>query len=185
MKLMVGLGNPGKKYQKTRHNVGWMVLDKLADGKKWNESKKAKALYLKKEVDGQQVELIKPTTYMNESGYAANYAFGNHNLNIDDVFVVYDDIDLPIGAIRVGKFTSSGGHKGVQSIIDNLKSKDFIRFRVGIKNDKTDKQPAEKFVLQKFSLFEKKQINESIQRTVEAIKLALKAPLDEVMNKFN
>jgi len=185
MKLIIGLGNPGKKYEKTRHNVGWLALDLLAENDKWQQSKKAKAFYIKKEINGEQVELFKPTTYMNESGFSAYYALKHHNLTANDVMVVYDDIDLPVGTIRVGKFDSAGGHKGVQSVIDHLKSNDFVRFRIGIKNNTTERQPAEKFVLQRFGLFEKKKINESLQKTVEAIKLILEAPLKDVMNKYN
>ena len=185
MRLIIGLGNPGKRYERTRHNIGWQVLDLLAGNEKWKDNKKARAQYLKMELGGQMVELLKPLTYMNESGFSAAYAAKNNNLNPDDIFIVYDDIDLPVGTIRIGKFDSAGGHKGVQSIIDNLKSADFIRFRIGIKNDKTEKQPAEKFVLKKFGRSEKKDINDSVQRTVEAIKMALEAPLETVMNEFN
>ncbi|MDP2335696.1 MAG: aminoacyl-tRNA hydrolase [Bacteroidota bacterium] len=185
MKLIIGLGNPGKKYEKTRHNVGWLVLDLLAENDKWQESKKAKAFEIKKEINDEQIELLKPATYMNESGFSAAYAFKKHNLTPNDVMLVYDDIDLPVGTIRVGKFDSAGGHKGVQSIIDHLKFNNFIRFRIGIKNNVTDKQPTEKFVLQKFGLIEKREINKALQKTVEAIKLALKEPLGEVMNKYN
>lgn len=185
MKLIIGLGNPGKEYEKTRHNAGFMVMDFLAGKDNWQESKKARALYLKKEIDGQLVELFKPQTFMNDSGLAAAYAARNHNLDVQDILVVYDDIDLPLGQIRIGQFKSSGGHKGVQSIIDNLKSSDFIRFRVGIKNAVTDKQPAEKFVLQKFGLLEKKPISEAVATTAQAIIMALNEPLDKVMNKYN
>jgi len=185
MKIIIGLGNPGKKYERTRHNLGWLVLDFLAEGESWQESKKAKALYLKKEMAGEMVELIKPTTFMNGSGEAAIYAVKKHHLDSNDVMVVYDDIDLPVGAVRIGKFTSAGGHKGVQSVIDHLKTNDFVRFRVGIKNSQSLKQPAEKFVLQKFGLTEKKVINDSIQRTAEAIKMAITVPLEKVMNEYN
>jgi len=185
MKLIIGLGNPGKEYAKTRHNAGFMALDLLAENDRWQENKKAKALYLKKEIDGQAVELLKPQTFMNKSGLSVFYAAKNHNFEPEDIFVVYDDIDLPLGTIRIGKFTSSAGHKGVQSIIDHLKSADFIRFRIGIKNSVADRQPSEKFVLQKFGLLEKKKLQQALDKTVEAIKSALTEPLDKVMNQFN
>ena len=185
MKLIIGLGNPGKQYQKTRHNIGWMVLDLLAEKDKWHESKKAKALYLKKELNSTDVELFKPLTFMNESGRAVAYAVKKHNLKIDDIMVVHDDIDLPVGKIRIGKFDSSAGHKGIQSIIDNLNSADFVRFRIGIKNDKADKQPAEKLVLNKFGFMEKKKINEAIEQAAEAIKMSVNKSLETVMNKYN
>ena len=185
MKLIIGLGNPGKEYEKTRHNVGWLVLDALEENDQWQTSKKANAMFIKKAINGVEVELLKPTTYMNESGRAACYAQKKHHLNPADIWVVHDDIDLPLGKIRIGQFNSSAGHKGVQSIIDHLKSADFIRFRIGIKNDVADKQPADKFVLQKFNLTEKKKINESIKKTTEAIEMLLAEPLEKVMNKFN
>jgi len=185
MKLIIGLGNPGKKYQKTRHNVGFMVLDELVGKENWSENKNAKAQYSKTDLDGQRVELLKPMTYMNESGYAAGYASKKHGLKPKDILVVYDDIDLPLGKIRIGQFESAGGHKGVQSIIDHLRTNDFIRFRVGIKNDKADKQPAEKFVLKKFSRSEKELLNKTVKSTAKAIKMSLTKSLDQAMNEFN
>jgi PTH1 family peptidyl-tRNA hydrolase len=185
MKLIIGLGNPGKQYEKTRHNVGWQVLDLLATKEKWNENAKAKTLYLKTEIGGIQVALLKPLTFMNNSGLTAAYAVKNHNLTAEDIFVVYDDIDLPLGTIRIGKFSSAAGHKGVQSIIDHLKTAGFIRFRVGIGTEKSKTIPSEKFVLQKFGLLEKKKINDSIIKTTQAIELALTEPLEKVMNEFN
>lgn len=196
MKLIIGLGNPGKEYEKTRHNVGWMVLDKLAclaeanerkqaGNEKWSQSKHAKLLYLRTKLNGQEVELIKPLTFMNNSGEAVAYASKKHNLKAEDIFVIYDDVDLPLGKIRIGKFESSGGHNGIKSIIDHLKNKNFIRFRIGINKETPSKIPADKLVLQKFGLLEKSKINFSIEKTVEAITTALTEPLDNVMNRFN
>jgi len=196
MKIIVGLGNPGKEYEKTRHNVGWMVLDKLAwlaeaherkqAGKEtWTKSTKTKLAYLKIDINGQDVELIKPLTFMNNSGEAVAYAAKKHSLKAEDIFVVYDDVDLPLGKIRIGKFESSGGHNGIKSIIEHLKNKNFIRFRVGINKETPSKIPVEKLVLQKFGLLEKNKINSSIEKTAEAIILALIEPLEKVMNKFN
>jgi len=198
MKLIIGLGNPGKQYAKTRHNVGFMTLDLLQTDLKAPEFKRDNKFSGEITLtDGStsnlvvdspavsKVILVKPQTYMNESGRAVKIIADYYKIAINDIFVVYDDIDLPIGSIRIGQFDSSGGHKGVQSIIDCLKSSDFVRFRVGIKNSQTNKQPAEKFVLQKFGLLEKSKINEAIERTVEAIKLALTEPLEKVMNQYN
>lgn len=184
MKLIIGLGNPGKKYEKTRHNTGFMALDLLradlnAPEFKLNEKFNAETAVADKLI------LAKPQTFMNESGKAVRALLDYYKIGIDDVMVIYDDLDLPLGTIRIGRFESSGGHKGIQSIIDYLKSSNFVRLRVGIKNDKTTKQPAEKFVLQKFGLLEKAKINNSLNKTVAAIKLALTEPLDKVMNQYN
>ena len=185
MKLIIGLGNPGKQYEKTRHNVGWMVLDYLANKESWSENKKGKFLSLKIEINGQTAELIKPLTFMNNSGEAVAYAVKNHNFKSEDIFVIYDDIDLPLGKVRIGKFESSGGHNGLKSIIGHLKKKDFIRFRIGIQKETPLRLPADKLVLQKFSLLEKKKINSAIEQTTEAIGLAITEPLAKIMNKFN
>lgn len=198
MKLLVGLGNPGKQYEKTRHNTGFMALDLLrADLKapafKLNEKFNAEItivddLPINRVADSHAVSkliLAKPQTFMNESGQAARALLDYYKIGVDDVLIIYDDLDLPLGAIRIGRFESSGGHKGVQSIIDYLKSPNFVRFRVGIKNDKADKQPSEKFVLQKFGLLEKSKIHNTLKKSVEAIKLSLAEPLDKVMNQYN
>ncbi|MBU1037195.1 aminoacyl-tRNA hydrolase [Patescibacteria group bacterium] len=184
MKLIVGLGNPGKKYEKTRHNVGFMVLDKLAENNSWKENKKAKALYLKKEINGEQIELIKPLTFMNDSGMAMAYAVKKHNLKLDEIFIVYDDSDLPLGKLRIGKFKSAGGHHGIESILQHLRKSDFLRFKVGIR-PQNNKQKALTFILKSFSAKEKKLLQEMINKTVEAIKDSLTEPIEKVMNKYN
>jgi PTH1 family peptidyl-tRNA hydrolase len=171
MKLIIGLGNPGKAYQKTRHNIGWQVLDFLAGKVKWHESKKAPAFYFKTEINSQEVELFKPTTFMNESGRAVAYAFKKHNLKPADLIVVHDDKDLPLGKIKVQTGSSSAGHNGVQSIIDHLKTKDFIRVRIGIASDNPKKMAdTSKFVLNGFSLLEKSKVKQTIAEAAEEIK---------------
>lgn len=184
MKLIIGLGNPGKPYEKTRHNTGFMALDLLRADLNAPEFKLNEKFNAETAITNELI-LAKHQTFMNESGKAVRTLADYYKIGVNDILVIYDDLDLPLGAIRIGRFESSGGHKGVQSIIDYLKSSDFIRFRVGIKNDKANKQPVEKFVLQKFGLLEKSKINNSLNKTVEAIKLALIEPLDKVMNQFN
>ncbi len=188
MKLIIGLGNPGEQYQKTRHNLGSMVLDKLAESETWQENKKTRALFIKKEINGQTVELLKPLTFMNESGWAAAYAFKKHRLKPEDVFIVYDDLDLPLGKIRIGKFNSAGGHNGVKSVIEHLKSKNFIRVRLGINPVRQNSKnfgSREKFVLHQFGPLEKPTVKQTIDLAAEAIQLALVTPLEKVMNKYN
>jgi len=170
MKIIVGLGNPGKKYEKTRHNLGWLVLNELAGKVKWQENKKARFLYTHIEVSGDEVELIKPTTFMNNSGLAVAYIKKKYNLKLSNVIVVHDDKDLDFGRIKVSKDSSSAGHNGVESIIQALGSKEFFRIRIGIKNSLLEKMTTDKFVLSKFSKEEAKKLDDIIFQAAEKIK---------------
>ena len=167
MILIVGLGNPGKKYQNTRHNVGFRVIDEL------------------KSFDLKKVRLAKPKTFMNLSGKAIKSLVRKYKLPTANLLVVHDDMDLPLGEIRIVKNRGSAGHKGVESIIRELKTNNFIRFRIGIKTRKSEIKNAEKFVLQKFNKEEEKIIKEVIEKTVKAIELSLKEGLEEAQNKYN
>ncbi|NQV00684.1 MAG: aminoacyl-tRNA hydrolase [Parcubacteria group bacterium] len=173
MKLIIGLGNPGIKYKKTRHNLGFLVADFLAGNDKWKESKKANCFYLKKQINSEEVELIKPLTFMNNSGKTVNYAQKKHYINIEDIIVIHDDIDLPLGEIKIQQGRSSAGHKGVQSIINCLGTKDFIRIRLGIKPLDFDTFDTEKFVLQKFTKQEEKIIQETIKNAAAIIEQSI------------
>ncbi|MCL5094297.1 MAG: aminoacyl-tRNA hydrolase [Patescibacteria group bacterium] len=179
MNIIVGLGNPDKKYEKTRHNVGFMILDRLADSS-WKYSKKFKAEICHTYIEGQDVMLIKPQTYMNKSGEAVRNFVGFLNIPTDRVWVVHDDIDLNLGTIRVREGGSAGGHKGVISVINFLGTERFPRFRVGIKNEKADTMPSEKFVLQKFDKEELGMLNEVIEKTIKLIKKSLKEGIKNV-----
>ena len=190
MKLIIGLGNPGKKYQATKHNAGFMAIDFLAEkllGKnpKWNESKKGKIQYLKTEINGETIELLKPQSFMNNSGFGANYAQKKHDFKPEDIFVIYDDLDIDLGDIKVGFFESAGGHNGVKSVIQHLGFNNFLRFRIGIKTPLLERIPADKYVLSRFSLFDKLKFKKAIHKTVEAIELAINKEPIEVMNKYN
>lgn len=149
MKLIVGLGNPGQKYQPTRHNVGWLVLDKLIGTAKWRESKNANALYLQQEINGTQVEFIKPLTFMNNSGFSVASALKKHPAlkPATDLIVIHDDVDLPVGKIKISQNSGSAGHKGVESIIERIGTKNFIRLRIGIGKD--EHIPTDSYVLKK------------------------------------
>lgn len=176
--LIVGLGNPGKKYEKTRHNAGFMAVDFLVGKKvKWQKSKKAKVLYLKTEINGQKTEIIKPQTYMNNSGVGVAYIVKKHGLKPNQIIVIYDEIDLPFGTIRIRNRGSSAGHKGIQSIIDYLNTDKFWRIRIGIRNDKAEKIPADRFVLQKFSYLEQKELKE---KTLPEVVKKVKEIIDEL-----
>ncbi len=132
MKLVVGLGNPGKEYARTRHNVGWQILDLLAGEEHWQTSAKAGAAYIKTELNKTRVELLKPTVFMNNSGQAVAYAVKKHKLALANIIVIHDDKDIPLGETRVQKGRGAAGHNGVQSIISHLGANDFWRVRVGV-----------------------------------------------------
>lgn len=190
MKLIVGLGNPGQKYQNTKHNAGWLAVDFLVQellGKKikWNESSKAKYLYLKTQINGENIEIIKPQTYMNNSGQTLNYIFKKHNLRPEDIFIIYDDIDIDLGKLKIGYFYSAGGHNGIKSIIQHLNFNNFLRFRIGIKTPLLEKIPADKYVLSHFSLLEKIKIKKILNKTAKAIIASLEKSPQEAMNKYN
>lgn len=170
MYLIVGLGNPGKKYQNTRHNLGARVIDEL------------ESLNLK------GVVLAKPGGFMNESGKAVKKLTKTHNLNTNNLIIIHDDIDLPLGQIRIAKNRGSAGHKGVASVIKELGTKDFVRFRVGIKPISSinyQVSNTERFVLQKFNKREEKIIKDIIKKTVEVIEYFLKWGAEKTMNEFN
>jgi len=154
MILIVGLGNPGRKYTKTRHNIGFRVIDALKD-----------------EISDKNVILLKPDIFMNNSGKAVKKELKYSKLNTQDLIVIHDDIDLPFGTIRVSKDSSSAGHKGVQSIIDELRTKDFTRIRIGIKP--SHEVDTTEFVLNRFSKEEEKQLKEIIKKAAETIRTAV------------
>lgn len=170
MTLIVGLGNPGKKFEKARHNLGFRVIDAL-----------------KNEMSDGDIVLLKPQTFMNNSGLAVKSVIKNLKLRIKNLFVIHDDIDIPLGKIRISKGRGAAGHKGVESIIKELKTKDFIRFRIGIKPKFSilNSKSLEEFVLQKFNKEEEKIIKEAVQKTIEAIKFSLAKGIEKAMAKYN
>lgn len=172
MKLIIGLGNPDKKYFKTRHNIGFLAVDELS--KKlglagWQENKKFKALVAEDEINGEKIILAKPLTYMNESGRTARALANYYKIKPSDIWVIHDDLDIPLGKLKIKFGGRSAGHKGVQSIIDYLKTPDFNRLRVGIQPLTGQKQPSEELVLKKFGLMEKSRIKNSVKTAVEKL----------------
>lgn len=174
MILIVGLGNPGKKYKKTRHNVGFWAMDELAKKETWQESKKANCLYLKTQISDKNAELIKPLTFMNNSGKCVRYVKRKRSIKPEDIIIIHDDIDLPLGTIRVSKNISSAGHKGIQSIIDELGTKNFTRIRIGIQPKIGKPQNVEEFVLKRFTKEEGKRIQKIIKTAIKIIEKGLK-----------
>jgi peptidyl-tRNA hydrolase, PTH1 family len=179
MYLIVGLGNPGTKYESTRHNIGFRVLDMLAGKHFWQEKKD-----LNKFIKLNNVVLAKPQTFMNLSGQAVKDVLRYYPEAT--LIVVHDELDFPLGTIKIMKGASSAGHNGVQSIIDELGTKDFIRVRVGISNPLTRGEiPGDAYVLQKFSDEEEGLVKEILEKTKAAVETIQTDGLEIAQSKFN
>lgn len=182
MIVIAGLGNPGKKYENTRHNVGFMVLDKLKEefntsfktSDKFNSETAEATLTFPNEKKHVKVLLVKPQTFMNESGEAIAAISNFYKLRAEDqLWIVHDDLDIDLGSIRIRLKGSSAGQKGIESIIEKLGTDRFVRFRVGIRPKEGQKNPAEEFVLEKFKSSEKKVVAEKIEEVVKIINESL------------
>ncbi len=171
IKLIIGLGNVGKQYADTRHNVGFLVADEFAKVNafpEWQEKTKSKALVSEDFLNGKKVILAKPTTFMNLSGESVRTLKDFYKLSNNDIFVVHDELDLPFGTIKEKQGGGSAGNNGLKSIIAHI-GEDFHRVRIGIKNDLAQKIDAADFVLAKFSAEEKKQLGTIIQTALEKL----------------
>lgn len=192
MKLIVGLGNPGRGYAHNRHNVGFVCLNHFArtQGIRFDR-KQGKARIGTGEVAGSKVLLARPQTYMNLSGQSVSRLMKKFNINLNDLLVIHDDLDLPLGKIRLRHGSSSGGHKGIDSIISSLGSQDFTRLRVGIGRPTTEGlAPTSEadiiaYVLSNFTSEEKQIVVQVIPRAGEAIYCLLSQGLAVAMNKYN
>lgn len=185
MYLIAGLGNPGKQYEKTRHNIGFMVLDLIAEelGTVINKIK-FKALYSDVYYKEEKLILLKPMTYMNLSGESVKEAVSFYKLPLSSLIVVYDDMDLPLGRIRIKKGGSSGGHKGIESIIYQLNSEEFTRIRVGIGKPKPG-QDTISHVLGTFQEDERDKAREIIQLAAKAALCVVEKGIENAMNVYN
>lgn len=184
MKLIVGLGNPGKKYENTRHNTGFNVLNLVANALNVEiDQIKFKGLYGQLIYKGEKVFLLQPQTFMNCSGESVRPFMDYFNIDTNDLLVVYDDLDLEVGMIRLRSFGSDGGQKGMHSIIANLGTNRFKRIRVGIGNNK--QIPTADYVLGKVSKDEKEDYDKAINFAKDAIIDFLNEDFNLVMNKFN
>ncbi|MEN8907632.1 MAG: aminoacyl-tRNA hydrolase [Clostridiales bacterium] len=183
--FIIGLGNPGKKYENTRHNVGFEVINYLAQkvGIKRTQIKH-KAVIGESNIGNSRVYLIKPQTYMNLSGESVRSIVEWYKINIENLIVIYDDIDLDVGKIRIRKKGSAGSHNGMKSVIYNLGLDNFPRVRIGIGKNPDNWNLAD-YVLSKFSKKEIEEINNSIEASAEAVLRIIDLGIDEAMNKFN
>lgn len=186
MFLIVGLGNPTNEYSGTRHNVGFDVIDAIAD--KYNISvteRKNRAFCGKGIIEGQKVLLAKPQTYMNLSGESVRGLLDYYKMDAEtEVLVIFDDVSLDVGQLRIRKKGSAGGHNGIKNIIQHLGSNVFMRIKVGVGEKPKDYDLAD-YVLGHFSKEEKEMMSEGYKRAVEAVEMILRDEIDEAMNRFN
>ena len=186
MYIIVGLGNPTKEYQNTRHNIGFDVIDKLADRFSITVlEKKHKALIGKGMINGQKVILAKPQTYMNLSGESVRELIDYYKVDEEtELIVIYDDISLDVGNIRVRKKGSAGGHNGMKNIIAHLGHDTFLRVKMGV-GEKPKGYDLADYVLGHFTADERKIMNESAKKAAEAIRMMMAGDVDKAMNEFN
>jgi len=188
MKLIVGLGNPGRKYERNRHNLGFMCLNHLACNHKIRfDKRQGRARISLGEIAGSKLVLAKPQTYMNLSGQAVSRLVRKYRVNLDDLLVIHDDLDLPTGRIRIRRGGRSAGHKGVNSVAAELGSQDFSRLRIGIGRPEglIPKEDIIDYVLGDFTADEKKTIDKVIPKVSEAILCFLTEGLTVAMNEYN
>jgi PTH1 family peptidyl-tRNA hydrolase len=200
MRIIVGLGNPGEKYEKTRHNLGFIIVDRFlkdfesVKNTTWENSNKFKSDIA--QIDWQpkhgkmeKVILVEPKTFMNNSGMAVKIIADFYKINPEDIWIINDDIDLPLGAMKIRFGGASAGHRGIESVIEQLGTDKFWRFRMGIGenrelNDSRVKN-VDDFVLGVFSGAEKGKLKELIKRGADAIEMSLEEGMEAAMNRFN
>lgn len=186
MKILVGLGNPGKRYEQTPHNVGFAVIDRLA--REWScelkRSFRFKARIGKTTFRDEQILLVQPQTYMNSSGLAVAPILRYNKGAAEDLVVILDDADLEFGRLRIRAKGSSGGHKGLASIVENVGSGEFARIRIGIGRSGDGKGLVE-HVLTPFSRAEQKEMEQTVNRAAETVLCILESGIDAAMNRFN
>jgi PTH1 family peptidyl-tRNA hydrolase len=186
VKLIVGLGNPGSEYAHTRHNIGFEVIDRLAEHYRIKlERSKFNALIGKGRIGAETVLLMKPLTYMNASGEAVGPLVHFYKLAPDDLLVIHDDIDLPVGKIRLRAKGTSGGHNGMKSVIRSLGTETFARIKIGVGRPQHTQRAVISHVLHGFSPAERELIDNAVCRAADAAVLWLAQPFSLVMNKYN
>ena len=184
MKLIAGLGNIGDKYCFTRHNAGFMVLDRwaLSEGFSFKQDSKLKSFIARHKINGEDVIFIKPTTFMNLSGEAVRAVMDYYKIDVQNLIIIFDDISIPTGKIRIRANGSDGGHNGIKSIIQHIGTTDFNRIKVGIG---PQIGPSEHFVLQNFSKEQLDIIKEVLDKSIDAVKSIMQDGIEKSQNKFN
>jgi len=186
VKLIVGLGNPGIEYQFTPHNLGFLSIDRIADDCGAEvRNRQCRALTARAVIEEQQVLLAKPETYMNLSGLSVRELVAKHGLDpANDLILIYDELDLPLGTIRIRQRGSSAGHNGMESVIGALGTQEFLRIRLGIGPDRKISDSV-KYVLTPFRKRELKKVDEVLDNAAEAVKVILREGPAAAMNRFN
>ena len=196
--MVIGLGNPGEKYENTRHNLGFLVVDRVLkdlgnSNVAWEKSSKLKSNIATFTLHDEKILLAKPQTYMNNSGMAARLLMDFYKLESDDVWIVYDELDLPLGSIKIRFGGAAAGHHGVESIMEAIDTDKFWRFRLGI-GESHDKEhavgrqnfrDAKEFVLDTFRSGEAGKARELIKHASDAIQMAVEKGIEKAMNRFN
>ena len=184
MKLIVGLGNPGREYENTRHNIGFQLLDYIAKDKGIQFSKsKFNGTFAEVSIQGEKVLLLKPLSYMNLSGGVVQQYVSFYKINLDDILVVQDDLDMSFGKIKFVYNSSSGGHNGIKDIEKCLGSRQYARLKIGISNDKN--MDTKDYVLGRFSQEEQEILNQDYEKLVHVIDDFCSMSLDLLMSKYN
>jgi PTH1 family peptidyl-tRNA hydrolase len=190
LSLIIGLGNPGTQYELTRHNAGFLALDDFADqqhcalnNEKWN------GLFCSERIEGRRVILLKPLTFMNKSGESVIRFVDFHQIPLENILVIHDDLDLDRGKIKVAAKGGAGGHNGIRSLIQHLGSPDFSRLKIGIGRPERDEKgrgiPVDRYVLGNFTDEELSLFNDRLAQVHEAISLFLEQGVDRCMNRIN
>ena len=191
MKLIVGLGNPGKEYQKSRHNIGFMVLDELAkslESTSFKKEEKFKAEISSGVFKGTKYLLAKPLTFMNLSGESVIKISQFYKISPEDIVIIYDDLDLPLGQIRIRTSGSAGTHNGMKSVVQSLATQDIPRLRIGIESRgelAPKQQETVSFVLEDFLKSEQSLVQQSLQKSEEAVRSILEEGFSKAMDRYN
>lgn len=181
MKLIVGLGNPGREYKDTRHNIGFLILDNYLGEVEWKE--KFSGLYYTCVIKNEKVIFLKPQTYMNLSGTSVALAANYFKVDVNDILIIHDDLDMEFGRIKIKHISSSGGHNGIKSITKSLNSDLYCRFKFGISNNK--KMNTKDYVLGKFTKDELNYINDNKEMLANVINSFIIYGVDKTMNDYN
>ena len=190
MICIAGLGNPGKKYISTWHNIGFIIVEQLHSHNEnvfspFHLEKQHRSEISQGNLFDQKIILAKPQTFMNNSGYALQAIRHYYKISPRDIWIVHDDVDLPLGRIRISHTSSAGGHHGVESIIEHMGTKNMVRFRIGIATDEMTKGSVETYVLKKVPTKHRALLAHTTQRAEDAIIQALRQGIDSAMNQFN
>ena len=184
MKCIVGLGNPGKMYEKTRHNVGFRVIDELIKRDNLKTQNKFKSEIVQTTLNNVPVILVKPQTFMNLSGEAVRLVMDFYKINPKDILIIYDDLDLPVGKFRLREKGSAGGHNGIKDIIARTGTQDFLRVKIGV-GEKPSGWDLADHVLGRMNKKEREDAEESFQEAVCAVELLVTGQTDKAMNDYN